>query len=73
MPSGAVVAHQTWAWINPQSSREFNGGYPSRIYMDGWIPRNWLGWADYPADKSCDLLGPINELYFRELARFERT
>jgi len=41
--------------------------------MDGWIPRNWLGWADYPADKSCDLLGPINELYFRELARFERT
>jgi len=35
-------------WITMERSRGFNGGYPSIINMDGWIPRFSSGWMDYP-------------------------
>jgi hypothetical protein len=31
-----------------ERSRDFNGGYPSIVFLDGWIPRNSSGWVDYP-------------------------
>jgi len=31
------------------------------------------GYLHYPADKSCDIIRPIRELYFQKLARFGRT
>ena len=31
--------NQTWPWVKQDVPRAFNGGYPTILIINGWIPR----------------------------------